>query len=87
MSDTERKFEFNLKTIGVTAALIVGQGLVQYGITSTTIADHTRRIELMEKRMEDKSLARDEYERRHNDLQQKVRDNELRLRDLERKRP
>lgn len=81
----ERKSAFDWKTVIVTGAIVVGQGLIQYGITSTTLAEHTRRIEIMEKRMEERSVARDEYERRHEDLVRQVHEQEIRLRELERK--
>jgi len=76
---------FDWRTVAVTGALIIGQGLIQWGITSTTLTDHSRRLDLLEKRMEERSVARDEYERRHSDLQDKVREQETRLRELERK--
>lgn len=65
--------------------LVIVSAAVQYGITSTTLSEHTRRIELLEKRMEERSVARDEYERRHEDLQRLVREQEQRIRELERK--
>lgn len=58
----------------LSVTLVIGQGLVQWGITSATLTEHSRRIELIEKRMEERSVAREEYERRHSDLQEQVRE-------------
>lgn len=90
--ETNGRAKFDLRTVIVTAAIVVGQGLVQWGIFSTTLAEHTRhlelqdkQIELMQKRMDERSVAREEYERRHVELQERVREQEIRLRDIERK--
>lgn len=46
----------------------IGTALIQWGTTTNQISDHTRRIELIEKQLAERSIARDEYERRHEDL-------------------
>lgn len=43
-----------------------------YGSLSFQVADHTRRIDLIEKRMEERILQREEYERRHEDMQKQI---------------
>jgi len=76
---------FDWRPILVSGAIVLGGWAVQWGITSATLAEHTRRIELLEKRMEERSVAREEYERRHIELQDQVKEQEKRLRELERK--
>lgn len=84
MSDDTPK-SFDWRTVLVTAALIVGQGLIQWGITSTTLVDHARRIDTLERRFEERSIAREEYERRHEDLTRQVQELKGEVRELERK--
>lgn len=60
-------------------------GLIQWGTTATQITDHARRIELIETQIAQRSIARDEYERRHEDLARQVDRDRLDIRELERR--
>lgn len=85
MSDEHNgRSKFDWRPLIFSAALVAAGGAVNWGISSATMAEHTRRIELMEKRMEERSMTRDEYERRHEDLARRVEENRRRLEELER---
>jgi hypothetical protein len=60
----------------------IGLGLIQWGTTSTQIADHARRIEIMEHQIAERSVAREEYDRRHEDLIRQVEEVRKELQDL-----
>jgi len=61
----------------------LGLGLIQWGTTSTQITDVTRRTELMERQLAERSIAREEYERRHEDLRLELVETKTELRELE----
>jgi hypothetical protein len=69
----------------LSVVLVIVSAAVQYGITSATLVEHSRRLEQIEKRQEDNYLSRTEYERRHDDLIRRVSEQEARIRELERK--
>jgi chromosome segregation ATPase len=68
------KGRFDWRVVAVSVGLILAQGFIQYGIMSAIVTDHSRRLELLERRIEERSVARDEYERRHEDLRNEVKD-------------
>ena len=76
-----KKIDF--KTLGVTMVLLIGQGLVQWGITYATLSDHSRRLDLIEKHQEENILTRTEYDRRHEDLKEDLRELCQELREIE----
>lgn len=53
-----------------------------WGSLNFQVADHTRRIEIIEKRMEERTLQREEYERRHEDLQKAINEVREELKEL-----
>lgn len=62
-----------------------GTALIQYGVASTQIADLTRRTELIERQLAERSIARDEYERRHADLSLRESEDRADIRELEKR--
>ena len=62
-----------------------GMGLIQWGTTATQIADHSRRIEIIEHQIAERSVAREEYDRRHEDLMKQVEQDHQDIRELERR--
>lgn len=77
--------KFDWRVVAVSIALVLGQGLVQYGITTATLVELQRRLDIIDKRMDERSVARDEYERRHEDLTKQVQELRTEVRELERK--
>ena len=80
------------KQVWITVAIVVAQGLIQWGITYATLTEHTRRLEemhvqiqLIEKRQEENLLSRVEYDKRHADLQDDLRELRREVIDLEKK--
>lgn len=76
---------FDWRVLLASVLLLLIQGLVFAGIFYSTLTDHSRRLDLIEKRQEDNYLSRTEYERRHSDLQETVKEQGDRIRELERK--
>ena len=60
----------------------IGLGLIQWGTTATQISDHARRIELIEHQIAERSVAREEYDRRHEDLIRQVDELRKEMQDL-----
>jgi hypothetical protein len=79
------KGKFDWRMAIVIVAGWIALGLIQWGTTSTQIADHARRIELIENQLAQRSIAREEYERRHEDLTKQVEQDHLDIRELERR--
>ena len=80
------------KQVFITVGIVVAQGLIQWGVTYATLAEHGRRLEeenvkilLIEKRQEENSLSRVEYDKRHADLQEDLRELRKEVIELERK--
>jgi hypothetical protein len=84
--ETNGKSRFDWRVVAVSIGLVMAQGLVQWGITSATLLEHSRRIEVIEKRMEERSVAREEYERRHEDLTKRVEELAQQIREFERQK-
>jgi hypothetical protein len=84
MSDEPKNGKFDWRVVAVTVVLIVGQGLVQWGITYATLSDHSRRLDGIEKRAEERTVAREEYERRHEDMQKQLEQMRQEMHELER---
>jgi hypothetical protein len=89
---SQRNGKFDWRVLIGGFVLIVLQGLIWAGIFWSTLSDHSRRLDLIEKRQEDNYLSRAEYERRHEDLRHEVEDlkredddNRKMLMDLERR--
>jgi hypothetical protein len=83
MNEPNNGRKLDLRTLAVSLVLIVGQGLVQWGITYATLSDHARRLDLIEKHQEDNSLTRTEYDKRHEDLKDELKQLRQELRELE----
>jgi chromosome segregation ATPase len=84
--------KFDWRVVGLSLALILGQGLILGGIFWATLQEHARRLDenqaevkQIQRRMEERSVAREEYERRHDDLQKQVEANRQAIRELEKK--
>jgi hypothetical protein len=85
MADDQKNGKFDWRYVAVTLFLVSGQGLVQWGITYATLSDHSRRLDSIEKRAEERTVAREEYERRHEDLQKQLERIQMEIRELERR--
>ena len=84
MSEQDRrKYRFDWKMAAVTFAMVAGQGLIQYGVVVTKMADLERRMERVEQKIDDKMLTRDEFDKRHEDLRRQVEDLRERVQTLE----
>jgi hypothetical protein len=70
----QRNGKFDWRVIAGGFLLIFIQGLIWAGVFWSTLSDHSRRLDLIEKRQEDNYLSRTEYERRHEDLRREVED-------------
>lgn len=87
MNDTNgnggRKFDWRTSAITVGAVLVTA--FIQWGVMSAQIADHSRRLDLMEHQLSERSVAREEYDRRHEDLIRQVEEIRANQRDYERR--
>lgn len=72
MEESNGKTKFDWRMGVFILAGWVGLGLIQWGTTATQISDHARRIELLEHQIAERSVAREEYDRRHEDLIRQV---------------
>jgi hypothetical protein len=71
MADTPesgRNGKFDWKTSAITVGVIIVTAAIQWGILSAQLADHSRRLDLLEHQIGERSVAREEYDRRHEDL-------------------
>lgn len=80
MSDDEAKNKFDWKSAGLTFLLVAAQGFVQYGVITAKMDEYSRRIESLEKKMDDRTLSRDEFEKRHAEVERRL--SELERREL-----
>jgi septal ring factor EnvC (AmiA/AmiB activator) len=60
--------KFDWRAAAVTIAAVTISAAIQWGVLSAQIADHGRRLDLMDRQLSERSVARDEYDRRHEDL-------------------
>lgn len=70
------------------ALILVGQVVLivaSFAVLKFQVEDHARRLNAIEKRQEDNFIPRQEYDKRHADLQEQLREIRDELRDLERK--
>jgi hypothetical protein len=84
VSDEAKNGKFDWRVVMVTVFLVVGQGLIQWVITYATLSDHSRRLDGIEKRAEERTVAREEYERRHEDMQKQLEQMRQEMHELER---
>ena len=77
--------KLDMRTLGVTLVLLIGQGLIQWGITYATLSDHARRLDLIEKHQEENILTRTEYDRRHEDLKDELKEMRQEISEMEKK--
>lgn len=85
MPEENSNTKFDWRVVAASVVLVLGQGLIQYGITTATLVEIQRRLDIIEKRMDERSVAREEYERRHEDLTRQVQELRTEVRELERK--
>ena len=75
-----RKFDWRTSIVTVGAVMI--SAAIQWGVLSAQIADHGRRLDLMDHQLNERSVARDEYDRRHEDLIRQLEELRKELEDL-----
>lgn len=63
-----------------------GSWLIQVGSTNTKLDDHARRLDNIEHRLEERSLSREEFDKRHSELERRVEKSEQAILDIERRR-
>lgn len=68
MADDNGKSRFDWRGSLLTVGAIVVTAAIQWGVLSAQIADHSRRLDLLEHQISERSVAREEYDRRHDDL-------------------
>jgi hypothetical protein len=51
-----------------TVGAVIVTAAIQWGVLSAQISDHSRRLDLLEHQISERSVAREEYDRRHEDL-------------------
>jgi len=56
-----------------------------YGALKFQVEDHARRLESIEKKQEDNFIPRSEYDKRHSDLQEEMRELRNEVRELRQK--
>lgn len=83
MSDTNGRFD--MRPVWVSVGLVLVQGMILGGIFYATLTDHSRRLDLIEKRADERTVAREEYERRHEDMQKQIQELRQTMLDMERK--
>lgn len=83
MSDSPDRKPFDWRMAGATFLMVAGQGLIQYGVITTQVAELNRRVERIEQKMDDKMMPRDEFEKRHQDLVQRVEELRERVQQIE----
>jgi hypothetical protein len=76
----ERKFDW--KTSAITVAAVLISALIQWGVMSAQITDHSRRLDLIEHQLSERSVAREEYDRRHEDLIRQIDELRKELEDM-----
>lgn len=77
------KRHFDWRMFFATAALVAGQGLIQYGVIVTQVSELQRRVDRIEQKLDDKMLPRDEFEKRHQDLERRNEELRERVQQLE----
>jgi septal ring factor EnvC (AmiA/AmiB activator) len=78
-----KKFDWRMAAFVVLSWL--ASACIQYGITEATMVDHSRRLDSIEHRLDEKSITREEYDRRHEDLIRQMGELRTEVLDLERK--
>lgn len=66
------KPKFDWRTSVVTVGAVLVTAFIQWGVMSAQITDHSRRLDLIEHQINERSIAREEYDRRHEDLIRQV---------------
>lgn len=91
LTKTERA-KFDWRTIAVTFVLILVQAAINYGVNTTILANHGERLkehdvrlDKVERYQQDNFIPRLEYDKRHADLQQEIRDLKQEVRELGRR--
>jgi len=60
--------KFDWRTSIVTVAAVIITAAIQWGVVSAQITDHSRRLDIIEQRMAERYINREEYDHRHDDL-------------------
>lgn len=77
--------KFDWRTSAVTVAAVLVTAFIQWGVMSAQIADHSRRLDLIDRQLSERSVAREEYDRRHEDLIRQVEELRQNQREMERR--
>jgi uncharacterized protein HemX len=70
------------RTSAVTVLVVLITALIQWGVMSAQITDHARRLDLIEHQLSERSVAREEYDRRHEDLIRQIEELRKELEDV-----
>jgi Tfp pilus assembly protein PilO len=76
------KSKFDWRTSVVTVVVVLVTAAIQWGVLSAQIADHSRRLDLLDRQISERSVARDEYDRRHEDLIRQLEELRKELEDM-----
>ena len=76
------KSKFDWRTSVVTVVVVLVTAAIQWGVLSAQITDHGRRLDLLDRQISERSVARDEYDRRHEDLIRQIEEVRKELEDL-----
>lgn len=71
----------------ITAVLVVVGFAVQWGIFANQIGELTRRITVLEEKIDNRLMSRDEFEKRHAELERRVEVLEEQVRQWHAKQP
>jgi Tfp pilus assembly protein PilO len=74
--------KFDWRTSVVTVVVVLVTAAIQWGVLSAQITDHSRRLDLLDRQISERSVARDEYDRRHEDLIRQLEELRKELEDL-----
>jgi uncharacterized protein HemX len=74
--------KFDWRTSAVTVLVVLITALIQWGVMSAQITDHARRLDLIEHQLSERSVAREEYDRRHEDLIRQIEELRKELEDV-----
>jgi hypothetical protein len=82
MNEDSRRFDW--RTVAIMVGAMVASTAVQWGVFTSKLEEHGRRLEKIERILEDRSISKDEYERRHDDLSKRVEENKEAIKELQR---
>lgn len=80
IDDAKQKFDWRMA--GFTFLLVAAQGFIQWGVIVTKVDDLERRLERVEAKVDEKFLTREEFEKRHQELQRRVEEQREQIQEL-----